>query len=134
MQIANGNKCIIVAENLDLFEIFHKQFGAVFVVMDMVNLSAFDIIANIYGKLMIKLLGCFDFKLSCICYNKNKDLQVIEEVENTIVELFSRHYIFKQIQIFGNNNAFVSVCNLHKATAKQNNTFAVFQTQIYTKT
>ncbi|HRF36447.1 MAG TPA: hypothetical protein PLZ09_04025, partial [Clostridia bacterium] len=48
VQIANGNKCIIVAENLDLFEIFHKQFGAVFVVMDMVNLSAFDIIANIY--------------------------------------------------------------------------------------
>ncbi len=94
VQIANGNKCIIVAENLDLFEIFHKQFGAVFVVMDMVNLSAFDIIANIYGKLMVKLLGCFDFKLSCICYNKNKDLQVIEEVENTIVELFSRHYIY----------------------------------------
>lgn len=92
--IVSGNKCIIVVDNLALFEIFHKQYNCVLIVMDMVNLCAFDKLASIYGKLMIKLLGCFDFKLSCICYNKNNDLQVLSEIENIIIELFSRHYIY----------------------------------------
>lgn len=101
--IFSGDKCIIVVDNLDMFEVLHKEYFAVLVADYAVKLSAFNLIANCYGKLMIKLVSCFDFKMYCICYDKNNDYNIIESIENQIVELFSKNYIYYRDEKFIND-------------------------------
>lgn len=99
-QTFSGKKYIIVAENLNLFDMLHKTYHSIIIYEEKVKLIAFDLIASVYGTLMTKLIACFDFKLACICYNKTDDLQIVEEIESIIIELFSQSYIYYRDEQF----------------------------------
>lgn len=95
-----GKKCIIVAENIDLLDLLHKDFYSILIDKSQIKFSPFDLMASEYGKLMTRLVACFDFKLAAICYNKSDDLQIVEQIENEIVKLFLKNYIYYRDEKF----------------------------------
>lgn len=95
-----GKRCFIVSENLDMFDILHKEYHTILASFEHIKQSNFDLIANCYGKLMTRYLACFDFKLSTFCYCKSENLQVVAEIENSIKELFSQSYVYHHDQQF----------------------------------
>lgn len=89
-----GNKCLIVADDLELFDILHKDYYSVIVDENAIKKSSAGMIAGGYGILMTKLLACFDYRLSCISYSKNDNLNIISEIEEVITSLFLKTYTF----------------------------------------
>ncbi len=90
----NGSRCIILADDLNLFDILHKEYYAVLVDEGDIKQTDLNTIAGSYGKLMSKLIGCFDYKLSCISYSNNNQLNIAQEIEGVITDLFLKNYLF----------------------------------------
>lgn len=100
-----GNKCLIVADDLHLFEILHKDYYSVIVDEKNIKNSSAGELAGGYGILMAKLIACFDYKLSCIAYSKNDNLSIISEIEEVITSLFLKTYTFNFDESFSRDLA-----------------------------
>lgn len=95
-----GEKCIVVSENLDMFCILQKEFHSVIASFGHIKQASFNLLASCYGKLMTKLLACFDFAISGFCSIKNNNQPIVEEIESRIKELFSKIYTYYRDEIF----------------------------------
>lgn len=89
-----GNKCLLVLCKMDMQKVFCNNYAGIVLLKNNLLLSDFQTLAHCYGSLMIKLVSIFDYKLQGICYKKQKDLFVIEKIEEIITNLFSKYYIY----------------------------------------
>ncbi len=93
-QYYNGKKCISITDNLDLYNVLHKEYYSVIVdINEILNFNCNQIAAG-YGGLMNKLAACFDYRIYCISYSNNLDLDIVEEIQVLICDLFNKNYLF----------------------------------------
>lgn len=87
----SGEKCIIVVDDWRVSEVLKKCYHTVLVDASICKCEP-DVLAGAYGALMSKLVACFDFKLRCIFYGDNAELNIAQQIEEVISDLFAISY------------------------------------------